>query len=161
MKAGSSLITPSASLVTAGADPDGTGPGGETPLMTAARAGRLEVVRALVARGATVNSGLPSSGQTALMWAAAEGHADVVEALLAAGADACRELDSGFTAMFFAARGGHRSVVAALLRAGVGVNEVTRPTRTGGKLPRRGTSALLLAIENGHFELAQIGRAHV
>jgi ankyrin repeat protein len=88
------------------------------------------------------------------MWAAAEGHADVVEALLAAGADACRELDSGFTAMFFAARGGHRSVVAALLRAGVGVNEVTRPTRTGGKLPRRGTSALLLAIENGHFELA-------
>ena len=47
-----------------------------------------------------------------------------------------------------------RAAVAALLRAGVDVNDVTRPARSGGKLPRRGTSALLLAIENGHFELA-------
>ena len=141
-------------LLAAGADPDGAGPGGERPLMAASRSGRLDVVRALLARGVAVNAGLPSSGQTALMWAAAEGHADIVEALLAAGADACRELDSGFTAMLFAARGGHRKVVATLLRAGVGVNEVTSPARTGGKMPRRGTSALLVAIENGHFELA-------
>ena len=143
-----------ARLLAAGADPNLAAPGGETPLLTAARAGRAALVRELLARGAEVNARLPGSGQTALMWAAAEGHAPVVEALLAAGADACAAVDSGFTALFFAARGGHRAAAAALLRAGVDVNDVTRPARTGGKLPRRGTSALLLAIENGHFELA-------
>lgn len=141
-------------LLAAGADPNRVAPGGETPLMMAARSGREALVRALIARGADVNARLPGGGQTPLMWAAAEGHTAAVEALLAAGADACAVLDSGFTALFFAARGGHRSTVGALLRAGSDVNDVTRPTRTGGKLPRRGTSALLLAIENGHFELA-------
>ena len=141
-------------LLAAGADPGRVSSGGETPLMTAARVGREALVRALISRGADVNARLPGGGQTPLMWAAAEGHAAVVEALLAAGADACAALDSGFTALFFAARGGHRGAVAALLRSGVDVNDVTRPARTGGKLPRRGTSALLLAIENGHFELA-------
>jgi len=141
-------------LLAAGADPNRATPGGETPLMTAARAGRAPLARALVARGADVNARLPLLGQTPLMWAAAEGHAAVVEVLLAGGADACAAVDSGFTALLFAARGGHRAAVAALLRAGVDVNDVTRPARSGGKLPRRGTSALLLAIENGHFELA-------
>jgi ankyrin repeat protein len=143
-----------ARLLAAGADPNRPALGGETPLMTAARSGREALVRALIARGADVNARLPGGGQTPLMWAAAEGHTAAVDALLAAGADVCAALDSGFTALFFAARSGHRSTVVALLRSGVDVNDVTRPTRTGGKLPRRGTSALLLAIENGHFELA-------
>ncbi|MFM9032355.1 MAG: ankyrin repeat domain-containing protein, partial [Opitutaceae bacterium] len=143
-----------ARLLVAGADPNRVASGGETPLLVAARSGREALVRVLIARGADVNARLPGGGQTPLMWAAAEGHSAVVELLLAAGADACAALDSGFTALFFAARGGHRSTVAALLRSGGDVNDVTRPTRTGGKLPRRGTSALLLAIENGHFELA-------
>jgi ankyrin repeat protein len=44
--------------------------------------------------------------------------------------------------------------VEALLAAGVDINAATQPVKTGGKLPRRGTTALILALENGHFELA-------
>ena len=41
-------------LLKAGADPDTTLPGGETALMTAARTGRVDPVRSLLARGAAV-----------------------------------------------------------------------------------------------------------
>jgi ankyrin repeat protein len=143
-------------LLEAGADPNAALRGGETPLMTAARTGKLDAVKALLARGADANAKLPQ-GQTAMMWAAAEGHAAVVEALLAAGADFRTPLDSGFTPLFFAARAGHTDVIQVLLKAGVDVNEATQPTKaTGGKLPRKGTSALTLALENGHFELAAL-----
>src|SRR6266705_990124 len=60
--------------------------GGETVLMTAARAGNLEAVKALLARGANPNA-RERLDQTALMWAAAEGHAAVVRALIDGGAD--------------------------------------------------------------------------
>ena len=74
-------------LLKAGADPNAALPGGETPLMTAARTGALASVKALVSRGASVDSKDERRGQTALMWAAAEGHADVVQALIDADAD--------------------------------------------------------------------------
>jgi len=89
------------------------------------------------------------------MWAAADGHAAVVELLLKAGADFRTPLaDSGFTPLFFAAREGRTEVVRALLKAGVDVNETTQPRKTSGKGPSKGTSALILAVENGHFDLA-------
>ena len=142
-------------LLDAGADANAALRGGETALMTAARTGRLEVVKLLLARGADVNARLPQ-GQTALMWAAADGHPAVVEALLAGGAEFRKPLDSGFTPMLFAARAGHTDVIRALLKAGVDVNEATQPVKGGGKLPRKGSSALIVAIENGHFELAAL-----
>ena len=142
-------------LLAAGANPNAPLPGGETPLMTAARTGKVGPVKALLARGAAVDARLPQ-GQTALMWAAAEGHLAVVEVLLAAGADFRTPLESGFTPTLFAARGGHTGVVRTLLTAGVDVNEATKPARGGARLPRKGTSALILAIENGHFELAAL-----
>jgi ankyrin repeat protein len=140
-------------LLAAGADANQALPGGETPLMTAARTGRIGPVRALLAAGARCDTRLPQ-GQTALMWAAAEGHLAVVQALLAAGAEFRAALDSGFTPLLFAARAGHAAVVEALLVAGAEINAATQPVKTGGKLPRRGTTALIVAIENGHFELA-------
>jgi ankyrin repeat protein len=142
-------------LLEAGADPNVPLRGGETPLMTAARTGRVEAVKALLARGAKVDARLPQ-GQTALMWAAAEGHTDVVEALLAAGAEFKTPLESGFTPLLFAARGGHTAIVRRLLQAGVDVNAATEPTKTGKKFPRKGSTALTSAIENGHFELAAL-----
>jgi ankyrin repeat protein len=140
-------------LLSAGADANAPLRGGETPLMTAARTGKPAAVAALLARGADVNARLPQ-GQTALMWAAADGHAAVVDALLAAGAEFRRPLDSGFTPLLFAARAGHTAIVQALLKAGVDVNEPTQPSRPGPRQPRKGTTALIIAIENGHFELA-------
>ncbi len=142
-------------LLDAGADPNLTLRGGETPLMTAARTGRLPVVSALLARGARPNDKLTAGGQTALMWAAHHGHADVVAALIAAGADFRTPVDTGFTPLLFAARTGRAEVIRLLLKSGVDINEATAPAKKpGNKQPRAGTSALIIAIENGHFELA-------
>jgi ankyrin repeat protein len=141
-------------LLEAGADPNTALPGNETVLMTAARTGRLGPVQALLERGADVNA-RERKGQTALMWAAAEGHAAVVKALLAAGADFRAALPSGFTPLFFAVRESRTDVVSVLLAARADVNEAMAPKRiASGKAPRRGTSPLVLAVENGHFELA-------
>ena len=88
-------------------------------------------------------------GQTALMWAAAEGNT----------CD-CRDADSsrrgyprgfkgGFTALLFAVREGQRTSSVALLKAGADVNEtLQKPAKQAG------TSALVLAVANAHFELA-------
>lgn len=141
-------------LLAAGADPNSSLPGGETALMTAARTGRLAPVELLIARGADVNA-QEHKKQTALMWAAADGHAQVVDALIAAGAEVNARLRSGFTALFFAVRDGRSAVTRRLLDAGCDVNEVMRTHQASrfGRDPMRVTP-LLLAVENGHFELA-------
>jgi uncharacterized protein len=146
-------------LLKAGADPNTTLPGGETPLMTAARTGSLETVKALLSRGVAVDAKDENRGQTALMWAAAEGHAAVVQELIAAKADFRTRLPSGFTPLLFAVREGRLPVVRVLLEAGADVNETipvdgAKRRGYGGRLPAAGTSALLLAVMNAHFELA-------
>ena len=148
-------------LLDAGANANASRPGGETVLMTAARVGNLEAVKALLARGANPNA-RERRDQTALMWAAAEGHATVVRALIEAGSAINDTLTSGFTPLFFAVREGHIDVVRVLLEAGVNVNETLKPRKdqpapTGSaryQPVRNGTSPLLMAVENGHFELA-------
>ena len=144
-----------AALLAAGADPNSKLAGDETALMTAARTGVVEPVHALLAAGADVNA-REQRGQTALMWAAAEGHAEVVKLLLDAGADFQTPLASGFTPLFFAVREGKIAAVRVLLAAGADVNEAMQPKKTGGKGPLRGTSPLVLAVENGHFDLAAV-----
>jgi uncharacterized protein len=141
-------------LLAAGADPNATLRGGESALMTAARTGRVGPVTALLDAGAKVDA-TDRRGQTALMWAAADGHAEVIELLVKAGANARARLKSGFTPLLFAAREGRTEAVQALLRAGVDVNEAIQTDRKGGGIaPRNGQSALMLAVENGHFDLA-------
>ena len=141
-------------LLDRGADANTILRGNESALMTAARTGKAGPVKALIKRGADVNA-RERRGQTALMWAAADGHAEVVALLLDAGADVHATLpDSGFTPFFFAVRDGRSSVVDVLLKSGLDVNTTMEPKRPTHKGPRKGTSALLLAVENGHFELA-------
>ena len=148
-------------LLDAGANANASLPGGETILMTAAKVGNLEAVKALLARGANPNA-KERREQTAVMWAAAEGHATVVRALIEAGSSINDTLTSGFTPLFFAVREGHIDVVRVLLEAGVNVNETLKPRKdqpapTGSaryQPVRNGTSPLLMAVENGHFELA-------
>ena len=149
-------------LLDAGANANAVLRGGETVLMTAARTGSLGAVRALLAHGADPNA-MEARSQTALMWAAAEGHAAVAHALAEVGADIHATLKSGFTPMFFAVREGHIDVVLTLLAAGNDVNELLQrvkdgPDRAVNNASYRpvddGISPLLMAVRNGHFELA-------
>lgn len=137
-----------------GGDPNTTLRGGETAIMTAARTGKPGAVKALIKRGADVNA-KERRGQTALMWAAADGHTEVVKLLIKAGADINATLpDSGFKPIFLAAREGRTDVVRALFEAGADLNEAMQPRKPPRKGPAKGTSVLLLAVENGHFQLA-------
>ncbi|MEM8944625.1 MAG: ankyrin repeat domain-containing protein [Planctomycetota bacterium] len=128
-------------------------PTGETLLMTAARAGYVDVVRVLIDAGCDIDTA-ERRGQTALMWAAANGHTQVVQMLLDAGADRDRTLKSGFNAYLFAARQGQLPTVEALIDAGVDVDQAMQAAKGNGRNPRKGMSALMLAVESGHFELA-------
>ncbi|MCY4029458.1 MAG: ankyrin repeat domain-containing protein [Acidobacteria bacterium] len=149
-------------LLEAGADANAALLGGETVLMTAARTGSLKAVHALLAHGADPDA-RERRGQTALMWAAAEGHTGIVHSLVEAGADIQASLTSGFTPLFFAVREGHIDVVETLLDAGVDVNAPLARVKDGPdeavnnasyRPVDDGMSPLLLAVRNGHFELA-------
>src|SRR5262245_19535895 len=132
-------------LLDAGANPNTTLPDGETLLMTAARTGGVPVIKALLARGADVRARERRKGQDALMWAAAENNAAAVTALVEAGADRDGRSKAGsFTPFLFAVRGGRLESSRALLDAGVDVNQALSD----------GTSALVLAVMNAHYELA-------
>ncbi len=155
---------------------------GEPVLMTAARAGNPDAVKILIAYGANVNVKEPILNQTALMWAAAAGNTAVVRLLVEGGADLKARskapgtglnLGTGFmmprvddplgirshrdstawgitldglqfTPLLWAARGGHIETVEALLDAGADVDDA-KP---------EGTTSLILAIINNHWELA-------
>jgi ankyrin repeat protein len=126
--------------------------------MAAARAGSLEAVQALLARGADANAQESFQAQTALMWAAAEGHTDVVDALLKAGADPNLQArvnllkdrknadypSGGFTALMWAARNGREDIVRQLVAAGADTS-----ARNGD-----GATALMITIVNDRFDLA-------
>jgi ankyrin repeat protein len=149
-------------LLDAGAGANETLAGGETVLMVAARSGNLEAVQALLAAGADPNA-QERREQTALMWAAAEGHAPVAKVLMDAGADINYSLGSGFTALFFSVREGNLDVTRLLVAAGADVNELLqsrreRTQRAGNNASEQpinqGISPLLMAVRNGHFELA-------
>jgi uncharacterized protein len=142
-------------LLAAGADANATLPGDETLLMTACRTGNADIVKHLLKHKAQINV-TERRGQTALMWAAAEGHSDVLDLLIKSGADVNKSTSKGFSAIMFAARHGHIDAVKRLLAARIDVTSAMHPKTKGNRTPRDGTSALQLAVESGHFELALV-----
>jgi uncharacterized protein len=112
-------------------------------------------VRVLLDHGADVNAKESWRGQTALMWASAEGNVTTVELLLKAGADLHARENGGFTPLLFAVREGKIDVVRTLLKAGASAGETLNKPRRGGD-PTIGPSAVVLAVENAHFELASL-----
>ena len=169
-------------LVEAGASVDATNAEGETTLMTAARAGSVDAVRFLARRGANVNAREDWFGETALMWAAAENHADVVKALVALGAELNARSTAkeppvlefpqsggpnmpfprgGWTPLMYAAREGAIDAARALVEAGADMNAVALPQTDVRLTPdvrknaeKVGTTAMVYAIINAHFDLA-------
>ena len=163
---GNASVSVIAQLLDAGADANHALRAGETPLMSAARTATADVIEVLLAHGADPNVREPVRGQTALMWATAAGNVGAIEALLAGGADLYavseeqdfrfRRTGNGgarrapnapmiqFSPLMFAVRGGHLDAVRTLLDAGAAANDA---------IPD-GTSALIVAIINAHWELA-------
>jgi ankyrin repeat protein len=140
--------------------------------MTAAPHRRGRRRETLLAHGADVNAKESWRGQTALMWAAAEGHAEAVQLLLEAGAQINARSNAGWTALLFAAREGRIPTVKALLArrrrrqrraaraAGRGRGRARAAAGAGAagadgpRPPTRGSSALVLAVGSGNFEIA-------
>ncbi len=134
-------------LLDRGADANAALPAAETALMTAARTGNVAVIDALIGAGAKVDAKEEWKGQTALMWAASENNGAAVKTLLAAGADITARSAAGeFTALAFAVRGGAIAASRALLEAKADANGALND----------GTSMLLLAVTNAHYELAAL-----
>jgi ankyrin repeat protein len=153
---------------------------GEPVLMMAARAGNPQAVKVLLAHGANANVTEATRGQTALMWAAAEGNTAAIKVLIELGGNvnarskgpAVKQEMGGriprvndplglrahrdptwapnneglqFTPIMWASRAGHIEAVKALLDGGANVND---------EKPGDGTTNLILAIMNRHYELA-------
>jgi ankyrin repeat protein len=152
-------------LLKAGADPNAALPEGETILMTASRTGDPAAIRTLLSHDAKVNAKENTMGETALMWAAAENHPEAVKALIEGGADPNAHSTvltlapfkwvtsgmvsttlprGGWTPLMYAARQNSTEAARALADAKADLN-LTDPD---------GTTALVLAIINAHFDLA-------
>lgn len=87
---------------------------GETPLMMAALRGRLEAMKALIAKGAPVNR----PGWSPLHYAASSPSAAAVAMLLEQGAEVDARAPNGNTPLMLAARYGSEDSVVLLLRKG-------------------------------------------
>jgi ankyrin repeat protein len=114
-----------------------------TPLMSAARYGRLEIAELLLLHGANLHASARGVG-TPLANAAMSGKSAVVQFLLAHGADASAG-DGGLTPLMAAVLGGHVDVAEILILAGADVNGQNR----------FGESALLLAEMDGNDAMYQ------
>ena len=174
-------------LIRAGADPNTATSEGETALLTASRTGNVDALKALMAHGANVNAREQWLGETALMWAAAENHAAVVRTLVAAGADVNARSDvqdapvlefprsggpnapfprGGWTPLMYAARQGARDAARALAELGANLNLTAVPEtdisvkEMSAAADGVGTTALVLAIINVHYDLASMLLEH-
>ncbi|XP_022906707.1 ankyrin repeat domain-containing protein 17 isoform X2 [Onthophagus taurus] len=116
-----------------------------TPLMEAASAGHLDIVRLLVVHGADVNA-QSTSGNTPLMYGCAGGHQDVVKFLLENGANVEDHNENGHTPLMEAASAGHVGLAKILLEHGAGINTHSNEFKE---------SALTLACYKGHLDMVK------
>ncbi len=100
---------------------DAVHPNGKTALMLAAKQGRLQRVKALLAAKADVNR-TNNNGGTPLMYAALGGNTEIVELFLDRGADVNAAAKNGWSALMVASAKGHTKVVELLLAAGADPN---------------------------------------
>jgi len=150
------------SLVENGADINATdGAKGETPLMFAAAFNRTDAVKLLLARGADhkattkvvdlfaltapVDEAMARGAGGNRPAAAAARPADIAGATRGYRYNELISSQGGLTALLFAARQGYTDTVKALVDGGADLNQLN----AGDK-----TSPLLMAIINGHFDLA-------
>lgn len=125
-------------------DERSAGPAHRTALISAAVNGNTEIVKALLAAGAspTIRA---DKGVTALQVAAEEGHFDIVQLLIQAHAEVNAKMEGGETPLTGAATAGHLDVVRLLIAAGADVNAAIKS----------GSTALLMASYGGHIDVVR------
>ena len=119
---------------------------GQGPLIRAANAGFVEIVRLLIDNGAELEVNSSGRGRTSLHHAAIQGHRNVVELLLSRGAYlGARDMD-GWTPLHHAASKGYTDIVAVMLSQDVDldVTDVYHAT------------PLYRAAETGHDKVVQL-----
>ncbi|MDX2016641.1 MAG: ankyrin repeat domain-containing protein [Planctomycetota bacterium] len=118
---------------------------GMTPLMSAAVAGKSDIVKALLGEKANVDA-TARDGKTALIYAAGWGDASTVEALLAAQARVDARSNDGWTAVMMAAARGTPQSVRALVQKGANVNVKNK----------WGQSPLVIASRTGELDKVRV-----
>lgn len=127
---------------------------GDTQIILAARHGLLPELRELLRMGASARA-FSRCGKTPLMEALEQGHETIVKELINAGADLSPNHAPGKqTLLMSAAQGGLLTYVRELLKRGHQPNDVHFPTE--GDLPPDGTTALMLAAQNGHEDVVRL-----
>lgn len=116
-----------------------------TPLMEAASAGHVDIVKLLLEYGADANA-QSSAGNTPLMYACNGGHEEIVKILLEQGANIEDHNENGHTPLMEAASSGHVNIAKILLDKGAGINTHSNEFKE---------SALTLACYKGHLEMVK------
>jgi uncharacterized protein len=139
-------------LIERGADVKLTGRSGLSPVAAAAYSGTDAIVEALLAHGADERSA-DATGKTPIVYAAARGRLDIVQRLLARNIDVNARYGNDLTLLMWAAGPDEKipetaaiRVVAYLLDAGANIDD----------RDARGRTALMIAAEGGHAEIANL-----
>ena len=124
---------------------DATPPGGASSLYKAAKEGRIEMARLLLAHGAAPDCEEPGGG-TAMSRAAKRGDFEMTRLLLEAGAKVDKATSGDSSALCHATKARDVEMIRLLLRHGADINKKTN----------RSKSALVIATKKGDTELVNL-----
>lgn len=142
--ASSGLVAEVRRLLKCGVSSNGK-PGKDIPLISAARGGHAEAVKALISSGANIDC-ISHDGKTALGWASALGRLDIIKVLCDDGADTASLDRESRTVISHAAESGREEGVRLLIDLGARKENVDKYWRT----------PLWYAVARGHGKVVDL-----